>query len=78
VLWSGAGTDSRPDKCLASNGNNRGWQARKERILFWAGLTLIGYEVLVPELLGENFHFEVLLTGLALCGVAITQWGDRH
>jgi hypothetical protein len=48
---------------LASNGNNNGWQTQKERILMWAGLTLIGYEVLVPELLGEHFHFEVLLTG---------------
>jgi hypothetical protein len=58
------------------NGSNA-WSITKEKILFFAGLAIIAYEIIVPELLGEPFHFEVLITGLALCGVSVTQWGDK-
>jgi hypothetical protein len=63
---------------LASNGNHNGWKQQKERILMYAGLAAIFYEITVPELIGLPFHFKVLLTGLALCGVSITRWADRR
>jgi hypothetical protein len=63
---------------MSQAGNGSGaWRVTKEKILFFAGLAIIAYEITVPELLGEPFHFEVLIAGLALCGVSITQWGDK-
>ena len=54
------------------------WLLTREKILMVAGLLLIAYESIVPDLSGEPFHFEILLAGLALCGVSIAQWSDKQ
>lgn len=59
-----------PDK------RNGAWGTR-EKILMFSGLTVIGLLVIAVEFLGRPFHFEFILAGLALCGVAITQAGDK-
>lgn len=53
------------------------WQLTREKILMSCGLILIGYETIVSPALAQPFHFEVLLAGLALCGVSVSQWGDK-
>lgn len=53
------------------------WPLTKEKILMFCGLGLIIYESTLAERLGSQFHFEILLAGLALCGVSIAQWGDK-
>lgn len=63
-----------------SNGNGNGakrWKAQREKILFFCGLAIIGFELINAELLGGVFHPEFLLAGAALCGISITNWGDR-
>lgn len=59
------------------NGHNA-WTLTKEKILMYSGIAVITYEVAFAEQLGQSFHFEVLLAGLALCGVSIAQWGDKR
>jgi hypothetical protein len=49
----------------------------RESVLMVAGLLLIGASFVVSEVRGGDFHFEFLLAGLALCGISITQFGDR-
>jgi hypothetical protein len=53
------------------------WHLNRERIMMFAGLAIIFYESILAEKIGSEFHFEILLAGLALCGVSITQLGDR-
>lgn len=53
------------------------WRITKEKILMFSGLTLIGFEAITADVLGGTFHIEIVLAGLALCGVSITQWGDK-
>lgn len=68
---------------LDKNGNGNGkrgrdtWNLHREKILMSAGLILIGASFIVTEVLHGPFHIEFLLGGLTLCGVSITQWGDR-
>lgn len=50
---------------------------RRETALMIAGLVVIFIEVINAEVLGRTFHYEFLIAGLALCGVSITQLGDR-
>lgn len=54
------------------------WSIQKEKILMFCGLILIGYESIVSSIIGQPFHFEILLAGLALCGISLTQWGDKQ
>jgi len=61
----------------SNNGNGAGW-AKREQILMFSGLTLIGFVVVAVELFNRPFHFEFVLAGLALCGVAIAQVGDKR
>ena len=57
--------------------NGRGWGA-KEKVLTFSGLTLIGFALVGFMLLPDHpFRVEFVLAGLALCGVAIAQWGDK-
>jgi hypothetical protein len=53
------------------------WQLSKEKILFVLGIVLILYEGIFAGFFHQEFHFEVLLTGLALCGVSVAQWWDN-
>jgi hypothetical protein len=62
---------------LAINGNGNGWKATKEKILMFAGLAIVGIELVHAEIFSGTFHLEFLIAGLALCGVSIAQWGDR-
>jgi hypothetical protein len=63
---------------MANSGKTNGAWHRREKILLVAGLVVIIYEVAIAEALGRQFHFEVLIAGLALCGISITQWGDKR
>lgn len=49
----------------------------RENILFTLGLLIIIFEVVNSEALDRPFHYEFLVLGAALCGVGITQLGDR-
>lgn len=49
----------------------------RENFLFALGVAIIVFEVVNSELLDRPFHYEFLVAGLALCGVGITQLGDR-
>lgn len=61
------------------NGDRRKrWLLTREKILMCCGLLLVGYESVIIDLIGEPFHFEIILAGLALCGVSISQWQDRR
>jgi hypothetical protein len=62
------------------NQNHNGakqWLLTKEKILMFAGLIIIFAEAVSTEVFARPFHFEFLLAGLALCGISITQWGDK-
>lgn len=54
------------------------WSLTREKIMMCVGLAVIVYEAAFAEPLGGTFHFEILLSGLALCGVSIAQWGDKR
>lgn len=54
------------------------WYHRKENLLAALGFTIIIFEVVSAEVLGRPFHIEFLILGAALCGVSITQWGDKR
>jgi hypothetical protein len=57
---------------------DRQWRHTKEKILMSTGLVLILGSFVNSELFGNTFHYEFLIAGLALCGISITQWGDRR
>lgn len=59
-------------------GVNSWWKRNKEIILTFFGLTLIGFEAINAEIRGGSFHYEFLICGLALCGIAIAGWGDKR
>jgi hypothetical protein len=61
---------------LGSN-NNSGWKATKEKVLLTAGLSLIGFSAAVSVFASAAFRYELVIAGLALCGVGLAQWGDR-
>lgn len=50
----------------------------REAILLTAGLIIAAVELIHAEILGGVFHYEFLILAAALCGVSITQWGDRQ
>jgi hypothetical protein len=79
LLHSGDGTrvtsGVKSTKLSSSNGN--GWKVTRERILLFSGLFIIVFMMVNSEVFGNPFHFEFLLAALALCGVSITQWGDK-
>lgn len=50
----------------------------REKILTFCGLTLIAFEAVNAEVRGASFHYEFLVCGLALCGIAIAGWGDKR
>jgi hypothetical protein len=49
----------------------------RENILFIVGIGIIVFEVINAEVLSRPYHYEFLVLGGALCGVGITQYGDR-
>lgn len=53
------------------------WRLNREKILMYSGLIIIAASFINSELLGGTFHYEYLIVGAALCGISITQWGDR-
>jgi hypothetical protein len=54
------------------------WQLTREKILMFAGLAVIFYELILADHFGGHFHVEGIIGGLALCGVSITQsWGKE-
>ena len=58
-------------------GNPNGdWKLTREKILMFAGLSLIGATFAAWIILRE-LRLEFLFTGLTLCGIGIAQWGDR-
>jgi hypothetical protein len=63
---------------MKTNGKDKDpWALTREKILLFSGLTLIAFEAINSEIRGGVFHYEFLLCGLALCGVAIAGWGDK-
>jgi hypothetical protein len=54
------------------------WKVTKEKLLMFAGLILIVFEAAASVLVMSTFRFELVLAGLALCGVSIAQWGDKN
>lgn len=54
------------------------WSLLREKILTFCGLTLIAFEAVNAEVRGASFHYEFLVCGLALCGIAIAGWGDKR
>ena len=59
-----------------NRGSKKTWLCR-ENILLGLGVLIIVVELVNSELIGHRFHYEFLLAGLTLCGVGITQIGDR-
>lgn len=53
------------------------WKHKKEQILLGSGLGLIMASFVNADILGNTFHPEFVLAGLALCGIGIAQWFDR-
>lgn len=43
-----------------------------------AGLTIAAVELVLSVVDPPTFNYEFLLFGGALCGVSITQWGDKR
>lgn len=54
------------------------WKITREKILLNAGLIMMGSQIAIEILQPENFRFEFLIAGGALCGISIAQWGDRR
>jgi len=52
------------------------WKLQKDKILLASGLVLIG-ATFVSYVVIREVRYEFLMTGLALCGLGIAQWGDR-
>ena len=61
------------------NGDNSGdkWSLTKEKILLFFGLSLVTATWIATEVFSKPLHLEYLIAGLACCGVAIAQWGDK-
>jgi hypothetical protein len=57
------------------NGHKR-WLLQKDKLLVFSGLCLIGGTFVVYIFIRE-VRYEFLMTGTALCGLGIAQWGDR-
>lgn len=55
--------------------NGDGWIKTREKVLLFLGVFVILFETINAELFTGTFHIEILIAGLALCGVSITQWG---
>jgi hypothetical protein len=49
----------------------------RENILMVLGIVVIVAEFISAEVLERPFHYEFLIAGLALCGIGITQLGDK-
>lgn len=49
----------------------------RENILFGLGISVVLFELVSSEVLGRPFHTEFLFLAAALCGVGITQLGDK-
>lgn len=58
------------------DGDNQ-WRLTKEKILLFFGLSLVTATWVATEVFGKPLHLEYLIAGLACCGVAIAQWGDK-
>lgn len=54
------------------------WHLHREQILLFFGLGLIAFEAINAEIRGGPFHYEFLICGSALCGVALARWGDNR
>lgn len=67
---------------MADNGDNglrkdrERWALTKEKVLMYSGLGLIASQVILRAV-GSGWSYQFVLAGLALCGVAITQWGEK-
>lgn len=60
---------------LTTNGHRRIFS--KENVLVAVGIFIILAEFINAEALERTFHYEFLLLGAALCGVGITQLGEK-
>ena len=60
------------------NGRDYEWRLTKEKILLFFGMVLVVLTFIDSQFFGHPFHFEYLLAGLACCGIAIAQWGDKR
>lgn len=63
-------------KDLQQKGGKGLW--RRENLLMVLGIAIIVGSFVNSEVLGRTFHMEFLIVGAALCGVGITQLGDRR
>lgn len=59
------------------NGKKQKWLLTREKVLFVSGLLLTFSSFINADIRGGTFHYEFLIGGLALCGISITQWGDK-
>lgn len=57
--------------------NGNGPWGTREKILLGFGLALMSASFVVSEILQGPFHYEYLIAGLACCGIAIAQKGDK-
>jgi hypothetical protein len=65
----------------SENGNGSAkWRLTKEKILMFSGIALIWYAAI--SVLTFNVSIvgagQILLAGLACCGVSIARWGDKQ
>ena len=65
-----------PERNGHKNGDKK-WRLTKEKIFMSFGLAIICASFINSELFAGSFHYEYLIVGLALCGISITQWGDK-
>lgn len=58
--------------------NGNGWKVTKEKILMFFGLALIALEAALAAIgTAGPLTWQFVIAGLALCGISITQWGDK-
>ena len=62
---------------MTRDGQKRHRVFTRENLLLTLGIAIIVGEFINAEALGRTFHYEFLLLGAALCGVGITQLGER-
>lgn len=63
---------------MPKNGSNKRMRVvTRENILLTLGIGIILAEFVNAEALGRTFHYEFLLLGAALCGIGITQLGEK-
>jgi hypothetical protein len=53
------------------------WHLTREKILMAAGLAIAASELVLTVVDPAAFHYEFLIFGGSLCGISITQWGDK-